>query len=507
MTKIKKTVLDKDLKKFRRLESASHEAGVQAFKIGLGLLLLLGLYIFAALGIASDQSNPLVVAAIVIGGYMALNIGANDVANTMGPAVASKALTMFGALIIAGFFTVAGAVIAGGDVVSTVSKGIIDPSAVGDAQTFIWAMLAALLAAAVWVNLATYVGAPVSTTHAIVGGVMGAGISASSFSAVDWGVMSAIAASWVISPLLGGIIAAAILFSIKKLILYQDDKITAAKRWVPLFVAVMTGVFSAYLVMKGLKKIWQPGGGVITLIGIAAFFIGWATVNPVVQKASKGLENSRKSVARLFVTPLIGATALLSFAHGANDVANAIGPLAAILDASSSGGISAKVSVPLWVMVMGGVGIAMGLAMFGPKMIKKVGEKITKLNIIRAYAVALAAAITVIIASALGLPVSSTHVAIGAIFGVGFLREALARKSMVEAATNSRILLHAKSGGRGDAPALTKDDLKALKKFRKRKLVRRRYFFSIIAAWLVTVPLAALLGAMFFYMLKGMLSP
>ncbi|MEE8371140.1 MAG: inorganic phosphate transporter [Sphingomonadales bacterium] len=503
MGEVKKSVLDKDLKKFRRLESASHEAGLQALKIGLGLLLLLGLYLFAVLGIAPDQGNPLVIAAIVIGGYMALNIGANDVANTMGPAVASKALTMLGALAIAGFFNAAGAIIAGGDVVSTVAKGIIDPNAVGDTQVFIWVMLGALLAAAVWVNLATYVGAPVSTTHAIVGGVMGAGIAAASFSAVDWGVMSAIAASWVISPLLGGMIAAAILFLIKKLILFQDDKITAAKRWVPLFVAVMTGVFSAYLVMKGLKRIWKPGGGVVALIGIAAFFIGWALVNPIVAKASKGLENTRKSVARLFVMPLLGATALLAFAHGANDVANAIGPLAAILDVSGGGSISAKVEVPLWVMIMGGLGIAAGLALFGPKMIRNVGEKITKLNIIRAYAVALAAAITVIIASTLGLPVSSTHVAIGAIFGVGFLREALARRSLAQLAANTRNQM---PGGDGDeAPPLSKKkELKALKKFRKLKLVKRRYFFSIIAAWLITVPLAAVLGAMFFYMLRGM---
>ncbi len=508
MAKIKKTALDKDLKKIGRFESASRTAGLPALKLALGLLFLLVVFLYAWLVEIKIGGSLFVVFAAVIGGYMALNIGANDVANTMGPAVGSRALTMAGALAIAAVFHTSGALIAGGDVVATVSKGIIDIDAVGDTETFIWAMLAALLAAAVWVNLATFVGAPVSTTHAIVGGVAGAGIAAASFSAVDWPVMGAIAASWVISPLLGGAFAAAILFALKQLVLFKDEKIEAAKRWVPIFVAIMAAVFSVYLVTKGLKRVWKPGMPMALAIGGATFFIGWTLVHPIVREASKNLENSRKAVASLFKIPLICSTALLAFAHGANDVANAIGPLAAIVSAVSSGGVDSEVTIPLWVMTIGGFGIAVGLAIFGPKLIRTVGEKITKLDIVRAYAVALAAAITVIIASTFGLPVSSTHIAIGGVFGVGFLREAMANRSLavLHAAKN---ISEVAGGGSvyGDAADMAKLERKALKKIRKRKLVRRRYFFTIIAAWLITVPLAALLGAMFFFMLRGMLLP
>ena len=188
---------------------------------------------------------------------MALNIGANDVANNVGPAVGAKAMTLFAALIIAAVFETAGAIIAGGEVVSTISKGIVNQAAVADPATLIWAMMAALIACSVWVNLATWLGAPVSTTHAVVGGVMGAGIAAAGFGAVDWNVMGAIAASWVISPVMGGVIAAAFLWFIKSNIIYREDKITAARRWVPVLVSIMAASFTAYLATKGVQKIWK----------------------------------------------------------------------------------------------------------------------------------------------------------------------------------------------------------------------------------------------------------
>ncbi len=506
MAGAKKSVLDKDLKKIGRLEAATRQAGIQAAKLGVGLLFLLGVFFYVTGNQAITSGNVLVIVAALFGGYMALNIGANDVANNMSPAVGARALTMFGALVIAAIFETAGALLAGGDVVSTISKGIIDTSAVTDPQVFIWVMLGALLAAAVWVNLATYVGAPVSTTHAVVGGVLGAGMAAANLSAVHWPVMAKIAASWVISPLMGGIIAAFFLWSIKKLVIYQDDRVAAARRWVPVFVAVMASAFSMYLVMKGLKRIWKAEAATILTIGAVAFIIGWALVHAAVRRAAVTLENSRKSVGSLFIIPLIFAAAMLSFAHGANDVANAVGPVAAVVRAAATGDVAAKAPVPVWVMMVGALGISAGLALFGPKLIRTVGEKITKLDPARAFAVALAAAITVLIASALGLPVSSTHTAVGAIFGVGFLREALSRRQHLlrPAARFTETVLGADAGAR---PLLTRDERKALKKLRKRRLVRRYHFYSIIAAWLITVPLAAVLGAMFFYMLRGMLLP
>ena len=502
---VAKSALDKDLRKYSRLEKARYRVGRENFNMGLGVLFLLGVLAFAVIQTGTFQGNALIIVAAVIGGYMALNIGANDVANNVGAAVGSGALTMLGALLIAAVFEAAGAIIAGGDVVKTISKGIIDPAAIPTAEVFVWAMMAALLSAAVWINLATFLGAPVSTTHSIVGGVMGAGIAAAGIVAVNWGTMASIAASWVISPLLGGIIAAAFLAAIKFLILYKEDKIAAARRWVPILVAVMAAAFAMYLVTKGLKRLIAVDGSLITVVGVVAFLVGYVVVRHFVGRAAGGMENRRRSVSNLFTIPLIFAAALLSFAHGANDVANAIGPLAAIVSAVNTGEIATTATVPLWIMAVGAVGIAAGLGLYGPKLIRVVGEKITKLDRARAFCVALSAAITVLIASALGLPVSSTHIALGAIFGVGFLREVVTnrrrRARIAVPGDRSAALTAAANAG----IVLTNAELKTIKKDQRRKLVRRHYVFAIAAAWVVTVPATALLAAMFFFTLRGML--
>ena len=414
----KKQAIDKDLKRLTQLEKATSIVGARNLNLGFGLLFLLGVWLFVFLQAGSEETYTILAIATIVGGYMAMNIGANDVANNVGPAVGSKALTIVGALIIAAIFEAAGALIAGGDVVTTISKGIIDPSSFTDPKLFVWAMLSALLAAAVWVNLATFIGAPVSTTHSIVGGVMGAGIAAAGLSTVDWGVMTKIASSWVISPVLGGVVAATFLAFIQFFILNKEDKISASKRWVPVLVAIMASAFSVYLVMKGLKRVWKPDATMIFLIGLLFFAGAYFFVKQAVSKAAIHLENRRKSVGELFTIPLICAAALLSFAHGSNDVANAVGPLAAIVSVLGGGEVSAKVTLPIWILTIGAIGISVGLLLFGPKIIEIVGEKITKLDRARAFCVALSASITVIIASTLGLPVSSTHIAVGAVFGV-----------------------------------------------------------------------------------------
>lgn len=254
---LKKTALDKDLRWHKRMDAGLGETASISAKLGLALVFLLACSAFVGIHMGGLPQSGFLIAAAVIGGYMALNIGANDVANNVGPAVGSKALTMFGALVIAAIFESAGAIIAGGDVVGTIKNGIIDPSQMPDGQTFVWAMMAALLAAALWLNLATWVGAPVSTTHSIVGGVMGAGMAAVGMDAVNWPTMGKIAASWVISPVLGGVIAAAFLAFIKFRILYTEDRVSAARKWVPILVGVMISAFSMYLMMKGVKKIWE----------------------------------------------------------------------------------------------------------------------------------------------------------------------------------------------------------------------------------------------------------
>lgn len=478
-------------------------------KLGLALVFLLACSAFVAFHLGGLPQSGFLIAAAVIGGYMALNIGANDVANNVGPAVGSRALTMTGAILIAAICEAAGAIIAGGDVVGTIKKGIIDPTAMPDAQTFVWAMMAALLAAALWLNLATWFGAPVSTTHSIVGGVMGAGMAAVGIGAVNWPTMGTIAASWVISPVLGGLIAASFLAFIKFRVLYQEDRITAARKWVPVLVALMVSVFSVYLMMKGVKKVWKADISVVMAIGVAAFFLTLVPMRKAVIKASATMSGRRKEIASLFRVPLVISAALLSFAHGSNDVANAIGPLAAIVSGIDSGQIVTSAPIPIWVLVIGALGISAGLILFGPKLIKTVGSKITKLDPIRAYTVALSAAITVIIASALGLPVSSTHIAVGAVFGVGFLRESLSHRRRNVVAPPMLVDQPAGDQANAHIEALRQIDSneaeKAERKLRKRLLVRRRYAVTIATAWVVTVPAGAFLGALLFFTIRGIM--
>ena len=501
-----KETTTKDLSKFFKLETTIHQLSTKpAMAIGIAVIFLSIVWIAANALTAGSENQAFIVAAGVIGGYMALNIGANDVANNVGPAFGAKSLTMVGALAIAAIFETAGAIIAGGDVVSTISKKIIDPSLIPDTHNFILLMMAALLAAALWINFATYFNAPVSTTHSIVGGVLGAGVAAAGFGVVDWYVMGKIASSWVISPVLGGVVAAAFLAFIKTNVLYQEDSVSAAKRWVPILVALMAGVFAAYLSVKGLKRIWKPEPWMVAGIGFGFFAATFAIVRPIINRRADGIakttESTKKAIRGLFHLPLIFAAALLSFAHGANDVANAVGPLAAIVASAQSGAVAAaKVEIPLWVLFVGAAGITMGLMLFGPKLIRTVGNKITRMNPMRAYCVALSAAITVIVASALGLPVSSTHIAVGAVFGVGFLREF---KSAKGHHINGGL---AKNGTKTkDRPPSKWDLLPAEEKSRRRKLVRRQYLWTIVAAWLITVPLSAMFSAGLFFALRAFL--
>ncbi|MEZ5856780.1 MAG: anion permease [Hyphomicrobiaceae bacterium] len=492
-----KASLDKDLHKLEQLESATRSLSRQLRGPGLALVFLALSAILATFQAGAETSTIILIVAAVLAGYMALNIGANDVANNVGPAVGSKALTMTGALVIAAIFEAMGALIAGGDVVKTISKGIIDPGQVADAKIFINVMLAALVASAVWVNLATWIGAPVSTTHAVVGGVVGAGVAAAGFGLVDWHIMAAIVASWIVSPLMGGIIAAAFLALIKHFVIYREDKIAAARTWVPLLIAVMVGTFTAYLLMKGVAKLWKPSISIITLLSLGTFAAAFLALRPIIRRQSALLENRNQSLRRLFHLPLICSAALLSFAHGANDVANAVGPLAGILHAAQSGDVAGNVKLPLWIMLIGAAGISLGLFLFGPKLIRTVGEQITRMNPMRAFCVALSAAITVIIASALGLPVSSTHIAVGAVFGVGFFREYYTTHSRRRREYMARKNRNARTKATTSAdPALDLNDLI------RRKLVRRSHFTVIIAAWLITVPAAALMSAMTYWLIS-----
>lgn len=505
-------------------------------KIALGAVFAAVVAFFANSIIGDAAHGGFLVLAAIFGAYMAMNIGANDVANNVGPAVGSGALTIGGAILLASIFEASGAMIAGGDVVSTIKDGIISKDAFGgDSMMFVYAMSAALLAAALWLNLATWLKAPVSTTHSIVGGVLGGGIAAGGFSIVSWGTMGKIVASWVISPVLGGLIAAVFLYVIKSQILYKEDKLTAAKKIVPILVALMVAAFITYLTLKGLKKVWPaivetlsflpqtkaPTFVVALIFGGVGALITYILIKPRIIKRIVGMDGTRESINLLFTMPLIFSAALLSFAHGANDVANAVGPLAAVNDALRHLTVAKEAAIPFWVMVVGGVGISLGLALFGPRLIKAVGSEITELDQMRAFSTMMAAALTVVLASQLGLPVSSTHIAVGAIFGVGFLREWLDSKELGERYvklqqevgkqhTLRAEQIEAKQSGDYkkqveliEALKIQKKKVKSLKRSLRENYVKRGMVKRIIAAWVITVPAAAALSAIIFFILRG----
>jgi len=522
------------VKDYLRIESATDISRSEVGRLGTAILFVVAVVIYTGATFSHVDHLFLLIAAAVIGAYMAINIGANDVANNVGPAVGSYALTLTGAIVIAAFFEAGGAIIAGGDVVSTVKKGIIDPADVDNPDVFIWVMMGALIGAALWLNAATWLGAPVSTTHSIVGGVMGAGIAASGWDIVNWSSMGKIALSWVVSPVTGGIIAALFLYALKKTIFFKSEPVEAARKVVPFMIGIMTWAFTTYIALKGIKKLIEIDFPTAMLVGLVFGLIAVIIVRPMINKVTPTLEKNRDGVNRLFTVPLIISAALLSFAHGANDVANAVGPLAGVVDALTVGeGGSSKVAIPLWVMVIGAVGISVGLALFGPKLIRTVGSEITELDRSRAFCIALAAAITVIFASQLGMPISSTHVALGAVFGVGFLREFLETRlgKVVENVLHQhkgekdfsvaeqvlmtfqnappedkqRILDKLKK--MGPEAVLDADERKVLQKALKRQLVHRASLFKIVSAWIITVPVSAFLAALFYFVLRGMMLP
>jgi len=417
--------------------------------------------------IIATYGTIFLVLAIIFGFYMTWGIGANDVANAMGTSVGSGAVTVKQAIIIAAIFEFAGAFIAGGNVTSTIRKGIVDPSSLGDQpEILVFGMLAALLAAAVWLMVASWRGWPVSTTHSIVGALIGFAVAGIGLDAVQWGKVGQIAASWVISPALGGFLAFLLMMSIRKVILNTEHPFESAKRWGPAYVFLVGFIISLVTMFKGLKHLKLELTTSESFIGAVIFglllaFISWILMRKIQVDKEADRDYHFASVEKIFVPMMVFTACAMAFAHGSNDVANGIGPLAAVVSIIKSGGdVAQKAALPLWILIMGGTGIVLGLATLGYKVMQTIGTRITQLTPSRGFCATLAAATTVVLASRIGLPVSTTHIAVGAVIGVGLARGV--------GAIDLRVI-----GG-------------------------------IVVSWLVTLPVGGILAALFFFTLKGM---
>jgi PiT family inorganic phosphate transporter len=419
--------------------------------------------------IITEWGTVFLVMAIIFGGYMAWGIGANDVANAMGTPVGSGAITVKQAIIIAAIFEFAGAFIAGGQVTKTIRKGIIDPSSIaGSPELLVYGMLAALLAAGIWLMIASTRGWPVSTTHTIVGAIVGFATVGIGVDAVNWGKIGSIVASWLVSPLIGGAIALLLMMSIRKLILNTEKPFEKARLWGPVYVFLVGWIVGLVTLFKGLKHLDLELSIVqslvaATAIGIVLAFIGKLLINRVKVDPEADKEHHYASVEKVFVPLMLFTAAAMAFAHGSNDVANAIGPLAAVVSIVQSGGeVMQSAGLPLWILVLGGAGIVIGLSTMGYRVMETIGTKITELTPTRGYCATLAAATTVVLASKTGLPVSTTQIAVGAVMGVGLAR------------------------GIG--------------------AIDLRVIGGIILSWLVTLPAGGILAALFFFLFKGIFS-
>jgi PiT family inorganic phosphate transporter len=416
--------------------------------------------------IIANYGNVLIILAIVFGTFMAWGIGANDVANAMGTSVGSGAVTIKQAIIIAVIFEFSGAILAGGEVTATIRKGILDAALfTNDPHLLVYGMMASLLAAGSWLLIASSFGWPVSTTHSIVGAIVGFGAVGVGVDAVAWGKVIKIVISWIASPVLAGIISFTLFRSLQNLIIDTQDPFNNAKKYVPYYMFLVGFIVSLVTIFKGLKHVGLSFSTSTSYLlslgfGLLVAIIGTLMIRNIHLDPDENIDFHFTSMERVFGVLMIITAAAMAFAHGSNDVANAIGPLAAIYSVIESGGaIGSKSALPLWILLVGGAGIVVGLITYGHRVIATIGTGITQLTPSRGFAATLAAAATVVIASGTGIPVSTTQVLVGAVLGVGLARGM--------AALDTRVVN------------------------------------KIFLSWIVTLPVGAFMSILFFYALKG----
>ncbi len=370
------------------------------------------------------DASFILIAAVLIGLYSAINIGANDVANAMATSVASGALTIKRAVVVAGVCDVLGAVLVGSHVANTIRKGLIDPLQFSDRQNlFLFGMLAAVLGSALWVNIATYFKLPVSTTHSIIGGVVGFGLVSVGIAGIKWKVVLFVVLSWIISPVFGGVIAFTIFSIIKKFILSSKEPIAQARKIGPFFTGMVGFILSIAVTFKGLKHLHLDLPIIEALlislcVGAGGFLLGSFLLRRYKERDTDPYYQVEKMANPLQVL----SAGFQAFSHGANDVANAIGPVAAIVVVIQTQKVEMQVAIPLWLLLLGGVGLAFGVYTWGHRVMETVGKKITSITPTRGFSAEFGTATTVLLCSRLGMPVSTTHVAVGNIIGVGLAR-------------------------------------------------------------------------------------
>ena len=412
-----------------------------------------------------DHVTIYIILAGALGLFMAWGIGANDVANAMGTPIGAKALTIKQAVLIAAIFEFSGAFLAGGQVTSTIRKGIIDSNVAAQApELLIFGMLASLMAAGIWLVVASRAGWPVSTTHTIVGAIVGFAAVGLGVDAVSWGKVGKIVMSWVVSPVLAGALAFFLLRSVQKLILDTDDPIANAKKYVPIYIFATGFMIALVTLFKGLKHIGlefsdAQNYGIAVVAGLIIMGLGMFYISKLKLDPSNDKDFQFANVEKIFSILMVVTACAIAFAHGSNDVANAVGPMAAVISIANEGVVTQKSVMPVWILFVGGVGIVLGLAMYGKKVIATVGSNITELTPSRGFACLLAASTTVVIASGTGLPISTTHTLVGAVLGVGLARGIGALNLSVVG--------------------------------------------TIFMSWIITLPAGALLAIFFFYFFKG----
>mgnify|MGYP000676939485 CR=1 FL=1 len=422
--------------------------------------------------VLNEYGQILLILAIIFGVFMAWGVGANDVANAMGTSVGSGAITLKQAIVIAMIFEFLGAYLAGGEVTATIRKGIIDPLTLqGTPEYLVFGMLSALLAAGIWLLVASMLGWPVSTTHTIVGAIVGFAAVAISVDAVNWGKVTTIMGSWVVSPVLAGSISFFLFRSVQRLILDTETPFENAKRYIPIYMFMVGFMITMVTLIKGLKHVFKDLSFTINyaemfmlagVVGTLVAILGAYMMSKVERNKADEGDDRFANVEKVFAILMIFTACSMAFAHGSNDVANAVGPMAAAISTIKTGAITAKSSMPAWILLVGGIGIVVGLITYGYKVMATIGTKITELTPSRGFAATLGASATVVLASGIGLPISTTHTLVGAVLGVGLARGI--------AAINLRIV------------------------------------GNIFTSWLITLPAGAALSILFFYFFKGVFS-